>query len=237
MMNKPYSYLCKPAAGSARLACRGQRPTPAFAPRGLAAAAMTVVLLGLFPMPGQADSLWTEGVSRSMFADKRAHAVGDLITILVQESNVASKENSTKTAKKSGIDASVSSFLYSPTASSLLTKNSKLPALKFDAKSDFDGGGQINNSEKITARIAVRVIDVLPNGQMVVEGRRQTSFAGETQDAVLRGNVRPEDIMPNNTVYSYNVADATIKYVSKGSVSDTQKKGWFTRIWDKITPF
>ena len=198
---------------------------------------MTVAWLCLFPTPGQADSLWTEGVSRSMFADKRARAVGDIITILVQESNVASKENSTKTAKASGIDASISSFLYSPSASSLLTKNGKLPALKFDAKNDFNGGGQINNSEKITARIAVRVMDVLPNGQMVVEGRRQTSFAGETQDAVLRGNVRPEDIMPNNTVYSYNVADATIKYVSKGSVSDTQKKGWFTRVWDKITPF
>ncbi len=237
MMNKPYSFLCKPAGGTAKLACRGQRPTPAFAPRCLAVAAVSGALLCLPPMPGQADSLWTEGVSRSMFADKRAHAVGDIITILVQESNVASKENSTKTAKKSGIDASLSSFLYSPSASSLLTKNGKLPALKFDAKSDFDGGGQINNSEKITARIAARVIDVLPNGQMVVEGRRQTSFAGETQDAVLRGNVRPEDVMANNTVFSYNVADATIKYVSKGSVSDTQKKGWFTRIWDKITPF
>ncbi len=118
-----------------------------------------------------------------------------------------------------------------------MTKGGKLPALKMTAKQDFDGGGKISNSEKITARIAVRVVDVLPNGNLVIEGRRTTSFSGETQEAVLRGVVRGEDVAPNNSVFSYNVADATIKYISNGSVTDSQRKGWFLRVWDKVTPF
>jgi flagellar L-ring protein precursor FlgH len=185
----------------------------------------------------QAQSLWKDSGSVSMLSDKRAHSVGDILTIIVQENNTASKDNSTKTAKSSGVDASISTFLYSPAASGLLTKKGQLPALKLNGKQDFTGGGQINNSERLTARIAVNVVDVLPNGNLVIEGTKQISFSGETQDAVLRGVVRNEDVLSNNSVYSYNIADATIRYVSKGSVSDSQRKGWFTRIWDKLTPF
>ncbi|MBE0539912.1 MAG: flagellar basal body L-ring protein FlgH [Verrucomicrobia bacterium] len=172
-----------------------------------------------------------------MVSDKRAHAVGDVLTILVQENNSASKDQTTKTSKSSSVDAGVASFFYSPAASGFLTHNGQMPVLKAASKQDFDGGGKISNSERITARIAVRVVDTLPNGNLVIEGQRTTSFSGESQDAILRGVVRSEDIAANNTVYSYNIADATIKYVSKGTVSDAQRKGWFTRIWDKITPF
>lgn len=184
-----------------------------------------------------AQSLWKADSSRALVADKRAVAIGDLLTILVQENNTASKDNSTKTAKSSAIDASISSFLYSPAASSFLTKAGQMPALKLNASQDFDGGGKISNSEKITARITVRVMDVLPNKNLVIEGRRTTSFSGESQEAVLRGVVRGEDIAANNTIYSYNIADATIKYVSSGTITDNQRKGWFTRVWEKLTPF
>ena len=189
------------------------------------------------PTPLPAQSLWKTDSSKAIIADKRAGAVGDLITILVQENNTASKDNSTSTAKKSSIDASIAKFLYSPAGSSLLTKNGQFPALNLTSSQDFDGGGKISNSEKITAKITVRVMDVLPNGNLVLEGRRSTSFAGETQEAVLRGVVRVEDIAPNNTLYSYNIADATIKYVSTGTITDNQRKGWFTRVWEKVTPF
>jgi hypothetical protein len=70
--------------------------------------------------------------------------------------------------------------------------------------------GKISNSEKVAARIAVRVVDVLPNRNLVIEGTRNISFSGESQDAVLRGVVRQEDIAANNTIFSYNIADATI---------------------------
>ncbi len=186
---------------------------------------------------GFAQSVWREETSRSMFADKRATGVGDVLTIIVQESTTASKDNQTKTAKESSVDASIATFLYSPGASSFLTKNGAMPALKYDSKNGFAGGGSVDNSEKIVARVAVKVIDVLPNKTLVIEGTRETSFSGERQTVTLHGVVRPEDVSANNTVYSYNIADAKVQIVSKGVLTDSQRKGWFNRIWDKLTPF
>ncbi|HEY2953516.1 MAG TPA: flagellar basal body L-ring protein FlgH [Verrucomicrobiae bacterium] len=200
-------------------------------------AALLALLLTVSTPPALADSLWQDGNSRPMVGDKRAVAIGDILSIVVQENSTATKDNNTKTSKKSSVDASLNTILYSPAASKFLTKKGELPALKFDAKQDFDGGGKINNSEKMIARIAVRVVDVLPNQNLVIEGRRQTAFASETQDIILRGIVRPADITAGNTVFSYNVADATIRIVSKGAITDNQRKGWFTRVWEKVTPF
>ncbi len=185
----------------------------------------------------RADSLWKDDASKPMFADKRAASVGDLVTIIVQENSTTAKDANTKSSKKSGIDANISSFLYGPSASGLLTKGGKYPALKMDNSTTFDGSGSVGSSETIASRITVRVVDVLPNRNLLIEGSRKTSFSGETQDVVLRGSVRPEDIMANNTVYSYNLADVNIKFIAKGTVSDSQKKGWFTRTWDKVSPF
>lgn len=172
-----------------------------------------------------------------MYADKRAVGVGDLITIVVQESTTASKDNKTATSKKTSLDAAITSFLYSPSSSGLLTKGGALPAIKYAMDHEFAGGGTINNSEQIVAQVTVRVIDVLPNKNMVIEGVRETAFGGEKQNVTLHGIVRPEDVMANNTVYSYNVADAKIQIVTKGSITDSQKRGWFTWIWEKISPF
>lgn len=183
------------------------------------------------------QSVWRDDVSKPMFADKRAAGIGDILTIIVQENTSTTKDNKTATAKQSGLDASIATFLYSPAASGLLTKGGAMPALKYSSKNDFSGGGSVNNSERILARAAVKVIDVLPNKNLMIEGTRETAFSGERQTVTLRGIVRPEDVAANNTVYSYNVADAKVQIISKGTVSDSQKKGWFNRIWDKITPF
>lgn len=207
-----------------------QRTTPS-------ALTAIAVLLCLLPRLSSADSLWRDEVARPMFGDKRAGAVGDLLTVIVQENNSASKDKNTKTTKSAGMDASIASFLYSPAASGLLTKGGQMPALKYSSKNEFDGGGAINNSERIIARIGVRVIDVLPNKNLVIEGTRETAFSGEQQTIVLRGVVRPADISPENSIYSYSIADATIKFVSKGTLSDSQRKGWFSKILDKVTPF
>ncbi len=212
-MNKRFSFRCEPFS------------------------ALALAML-IFPAPDTgAQSLWRDETARSMFADRRARAVGDILTIVVQESASTTKANTTKTAKNTSLDAAINSFLYSPAGSSFLTQNGQMPAINMQSKNTFDGGGSINNSEKITARLAVRVTEVLPNGSLVVEGRRQTKFSGETTDAVLRGVVRSEDVTSVNTVMSYNVADAAIQYLSKGVVSDSQRKGWFSKIWDKVTPF
>jgi flagellar L-ring protein FlgH len=192
--------------------------------------------LAAIPATGFTQSIWRED-SKLMLADKRGAGIGDILTILVQENTVTSKDNKTATTKQSAVDASIASFLYSPGASGLLTKGGQLPALKFNARNDFNGGGTVNNTERIVARLAVRVMDVLPNRNLVIEGRRETSFGGEKQTMILRGVVRADDVAANNTVLSYNVADATIQISSKGTLSDSQRKGWFTRLWDKITPF
>jgi flagellar L-ring protein precursor FlgH len=185
-----------------------------------------------------ADSLWKDDASpTSMFADKKAHRVGDIVTVIIQENNGASRNNNTTTARTSSVDASISSFLYPAGASGLLTKSGQLPAMSMSGKNSFNGGGQINNVETITAQLAVKVIDVLPNGNLVVEGRRQTAFSGEKQDAILRGTVRIDDISATNTVYSFNIADPSIQFISHGAVTDSQKRGWFTTIWDKVSPF
>jgi flagellar L-ring protein precursor FlgH len=184
-----------------------------------------------------ADSLWKTGISQPMYADKKAHAVGDILTVVIQENNASTRNNQTTTAKTSSIDASIASFLYGPAASGLLTKGGQYPAMSLKGASAYNGGGTINNSETITAQLAVRVIDVLPNGNMVIEGRRQTSYSGEKQDAILRGTIRPDDITPSDTIFSFNIADATIQFVGKGTISDAQRKNWFLRLWDKFSPF
>lgn len=233
------------AAGELRVSGRG-RPElsllsfPFAMPRSLRTLVRLVscvVLLGAVGAQAGTGSLWKPGSSRSMFADKRARAVGDIITVLVQESNSASKENSTKTSKSSSVDAGLDTIFYSPAVSKLFTKGGEMPAMKFGGSQSFDGGGKINNSERITARIAVRVIDVQPNGNMIIEGRRETFVSGEKQEAILRGIIRSEDIAANNTVLSYNITDASIKFTSKGTITDNQRKGWLHRTWEKVTPF
>jgi flagellar L-ring protein precursor FlgH len=184
-----------------------------------------------------ADSLWQEARSQSMCADKRASKVGDIVTILVQENSSATKDNTTKTSKDSSIDAAISSFLFSPAASKMMTQKGAMPALSLTGKSEFAGGGQINNSQQIAASVAVRIVDVLPNNNLVIEGTRESSFSGETQTILLRGTIRQDDISALNTVFSFNVADATIRFVSKGAITDAQRKGWFHRLWDKFSPF
>ena len=245
-MNKPSLSVSKRAVacGRANLVStfagwRARQMGRRVAWRNVAAGsfALAVLLVSPSPLPAGPGSLWKDDSPRSMVADKRAQKVGDIVTIVVQENSTASKDNSTKTSKRSSVDAAINTFFYSPANSGLLTKGGTLPALQFQGKQDFDGGGQINNSERITARVAVRVIDVLPNGGLLLEGRRETSFSGEKQQVVLRGLVRTEDIAANNTVFSYNVADATIQFISKGTISDNQRKGWLLRVWEKVTPF
>jgi flagellar L-ring protein precursor FlgH len=114
--------------------------------------------------------------------------------------------------------------------------SSQLPAMTYSSDHKHDGSGAINNSESMIAHVAVRVIDVLPNNNLVIEGKRETAFGGERQTITLHGVVRATDVNADNTVLSYNVADATIQIISKGTVSDSTKKGWFNRIWDKINP-
>ena len=194
-----------------------------------------VACLGACVLAVPADSL-VKPTAKSLYSDKKGAAVGDIITIIVQESTSTSKDNSTSTSKKSAVDAQLESFFYSPGASGLLTKGGQLPALKFNSKSGFDGGGSMNNNEKITARVAVQVTDVLPNRVMLVEGRKQTKINGESSDVVLRGMLRAEDVTAGNSAFSYNLLNPEIQIIDKGLLRENQRPGWFKRLWDILTP-
>ena len=191
----------------------------------------------LFPAIARPQSIWHDATSKSMYADKRASGVGDIITILVQENSTASKNNETKTERSSSLSQAITAFLYSPAASGLLTKGGQLPAMAYNSDAKHDGSGAINNSENIIAKIAVRIVDVLPNQNFIIEGKRETSFSGEHQTIILLGVVRSDDVSSLNTVFSFNVSDATIQIIGKGTITDSQRKGWFTRLWDKLNPF
>ena len=187
----------------------------------------------------RADSLWTSANNpeRSMFADHKAARTGDILTVLVSEVAATQSSQSKKSSKDSSIDAGVSQFLFPPAVSKIGTKGGALPATKLAAKSDFSGGGEVNNTQSLTARAAVLVTDVLPNGNLVIEGVRVVKFSGETQFVVLHGLVRPDDVTSANTVVSSNVADVRIEFISEGSLTDAQKKGWLTKAYDKLRPY
>jgi len=187
----------------------------------------------------KADSLWMSPTNpeRSMFADNKASRKGDILTVVVDETANQTTSQNKKTSKDSSIDAGVTQFLFPPAVSALGTKGGQLPSTNIAAKSSFTGGGEVDNSHSLTARAAVLVTDVLPNGNLVIEGVRVVSFSGETQYVVLHGLVRPDDITSGDTVASSNVADVRIEFISKGSLTDAQKAGWLTKLYDTLRPY
>jgi flagellar L-ring protein precursor FlgH len=206
-----------------------------------------------------AGSLWNERSTneRGMFADKRAGRVGDIVTIVVQENTVASNSLELKTAREAKVGNGnpltnlLNQFITALPATVLgknrltdaMTKSRvpgatlTIPPVDVGGASSYTGGGDITNRQTVTSRAAVTVIDVLPNGNMVVEGVRLVRFSGETQFASLRGVLRPADVQKDNTVLSTNIADAQVEFVSEGTLTEAQKKGWLLRLTNKVSPF
>lgn len=188
----------------------------------------------------RADSLWSKETAVSLYTDHKAKRVGDIITVIVLESNSASRNSSAKTEKKSDINASISNFINANLEGKVFPNalgKVQSPKLGTTSQSKFEGKGAVNNSGSFNSRFAVRVVDVLPNNNLIIEGVRRTTFSGENQTIILKGTVRPRDVTPLNTVYSYHLADVSIGLKDEGAVSDSLKKGWFSKLWGKIAPF
>lgn len=200
-------------------------------------ALLLLVATGSLVLPARAVSLWGEAGERNQFADRKASLTGDILTIEVQESAVAQSSQNKKTDRSSTIEDAVNRFLFSAAASGLGTHHGELPSTSLSGSASTSGGGQINNSQSLSSRAAVLVTDVLPNGNLVIEGVRVVTFSNETQYIVLHGLVRPNDISPANTVYSSNIADARVEFVSEGMLTDAQKRGWLTKLYEKLRPF
>lgn len=199
----------------------------------------TLALTLLLPALACAGSLWTSPGSREQgfAADIKAAQVGDILTIVVSESAVTSSSQNKSTNSDSSADAAVSQFLFPASVSKFGTRGGQMPGVKFGGKSEFSGGGQVSNSQSLNARAAVLVTDVLPNGNLVISGARRLTFSGETQNVILHGLVRPADIGSDNTILSSNIADARLEFISEGSLSDAQKRGWLSKFYEKLRPF
>ena len=180
-------------------------------------------------------SLWPAGtgVERGMTADRQASRIGDILTVVVAESASASSAQTKSANRESSLADSITQFIYS----SAFKHNGELPTSTAAGKSSYSGGGSVNNSQTLTARAAVLVTDVLPNGNLVIEGARMVTFSGETQHVILHGLVRPTDIGSDNTVLSTNIAEARVEFVSDGTLTEAQKRGWLSKLYEKLRPF
>lgn len=170
-----------------------------------------------------------------MISDKKASGIGDILTIVVSETAIAQSSQSKKSSRDSTIEDAVEQFLFAN--SRALTHRSGLPGLKLGGSASYSGGGDISNTQSLSARAAVLVTDVLPNGNFVIEGTRIVTFSGETQYVVLHGLVRADDVSRDNTVASSNIADARVEFYSEGQLTDAQKRGWFAKLYEKLRPF
>jgi flagellar L-ring protein precursor FlgH len=192
-----------------------------------------------------ATSLWQNPTNdqRGIFGGKRAAKVGDLITIDVAESSSLAASQNTVRSRQSQVENAVAQFLFAN--SKLGTHNGELPGTQVEMQSSNQGGGSIANTQDLKGRVSVMVIDVLPNGVLVIEGARMVTFSGESYYAVLKGMIRPEDIGQGfkdglryrNIVSSQYVADAQIEFVSQGSLNDAQKASWYQKLSSILNPF
>ncbi len=111
------------------------------------------------------------------------------------------------------------------------------PSVKGSAKSDFKGQGDTNREGSLVATLTARIVEVMPNGNLILAGRKELTINDEKQLLVLTGMVRPDDISSENVVLSSSLADAKVYYVGDGVIQDKQKPGWAVRAFDKIWPF
>ncbi len=193
-------------------------------------------------VPTTPGSIWPGETSRNaLFQDLRARNVGDIVTIEVSEKTSAIKEATTSTARKSSDDIAIQKFLGLPLnfgmKNFLNQGNPFSPEVQSSYDSKFDGSGTTKRSGELSATITARVVEILPNGNLVVEGKKDTVVNNELQYIVLSGIVRPEDITKTNTVLSTQISDARIEYSGKGVVADEQSPGWMRRILDNVWPF
>jgi flagellar L-ring protein precursor FlgH len=187
-------------------------------------------------------SLWSEATGISLFPDRRARKIGDIVIVRIVEDPEAELNANTKTSRSSSIDAAKLKFFGYMKA--LAEKNKRLAQNPgeddlFTASlgMNFDGKGSSDRDGHLKAYISAVVQKVLFNGNLYVVGKREIKVNNETQYITLSGIVRPEDISPSNEISSTYVADARITYAGIGPVADKQKPGWLGRIVDYVWPF
>lgn len=192
--------------------------------------------------PTTTGSIWPGENSRNaLFQDLRAKNVGDVVTVQITEKTSAIKEASTSTSRQSNTDIGIQKFLGLPLNFGMrdfLGQGAPFsPEVQTSYDAGFDGSGTTKRSGELSAVIATRVTEVMGNGNLVLEGRKEILVNNEHQFIILSGIARPEDINEQNIIPSILLSDARIEYNGKGVISDEQSPGWMRRVLDNVWPF
>lgn len=171
-------------------------------------------------------AIYRSATARPLFEDVKARAVGDLLTVVLAENMNARKSASTTTQKESSVEMPLPR-LFGKTDLDVLDN-------QLDASRDFKGSGNSTQSNALTGTLTVRVIDVLANGNLLVQGEKEVQLNRGKEHIRLRGLVRPQDISPLNTVSSTRVADAHITYAGTGELADANTMGWLARFFGSM---
>lgn len=186
-----------------------------------------------------ANSLWADRAG--LYENVQARRINDLVTIKVVESISGSGSAVTGTKGKSSLEVGVDSVFGSPLSFGLTNlwggQTPFVPAASGHANTEFSGTGSTTRAGTLVGTITAKVVEVMPNGNLVLQSRKEITINNEKQILILRGMVRPDDIALDNSVSSAKVADAEVFFVGDGVVQDKQKPGWFVRIIDTVWPF
>ncbi|HAV42741.1 TPA: flagellar biosynthesis protein FlgH [bacterium] len=175
-----------------------------------------------------ADSLWQEG--SNLFSDHKARKVGDVVTVVIDEWATASHATSTARGKEAKADGGPKAGL----AKNLL---SFIPTFGAAGKTEYKGEGKTTRSGNLIATISAQIVNVLPDGNLAIEGRRVIRVNGEDEEILLTGVVRPQNIQADNTVKSIYIANAQIKYRGGFNFSDREKPGIITKLLSGLSNF
>ncbi|WP_133772962.1 flagellar basal body L-ring protein FlgH [Enterovirga rhinocerotis] len=185
------------------------------------------------PTSYAANSLWRTG-SRGFFKDQRAHQVGDLVTVRVKVTDKADFDNQTRRARANDESFSAKSFFGGERRLKNANPDSLVDA---DSNSSSAGTGSIRRKEELVTNVAGVVTQVLPNGNLVVEGKQEIRVNFEVRELIVAGIVRPEDIEADNTIESTKIAEARIAYGGRGQITDVQQPRYGQQVMDILLPF
>ena len=186
------------------------------------------------------NSLWQTG-SRAFFKDQRANRVGDILTVEVKITDKAKIDNSTKRTRTNsdnvGLSGSIGTHIASIIPEQIIGTGDPESLANASSDSTSEGSGEIDRSEDITVTVAAVVLQVLPNGNLVIEGRQEIRINFEVRELLVAGIVRPEDISSGNTIASEKIAEARIAYGGRGQITDVQQPRYGQQVMDIVLPF
>lgn len=185
--------------------------------------------------PVALGSLWPADDHVFFYADHKALRVGDIVTINIVESASANNTADTDLSRKSSIEAGLSSWFGKEKFLKLFKLSDNL--ISSNSEDTHKGAGTTTRGGNLTATITAIVKEVLPNGNLVIQGTRTVAVNHEEQYITITGVIRPLDVTRDNNVLSTRVADASIAIGGSGVVADKQRSGWGTWAFDLLWPF